>query len=130
MAWLLACIVLACMACTAELSPPLGLDLPGPATEVTECAGVGGGPAILHGDPRDPHLTWEADLNGTRIWELLWPPGYVARFAPTLEGLDSTGTVVAREGDRVPGGGCVVGRASGPSDPVIVLPAEWAKVHQ
>jgi len=47
--------------------------------------------SVTNGKPR----IWTND-DGTTV---LWPPGYVARFAPALEVLDPSGVVRAREGD-------------------------------
>lgn len=78
---------------------PVSLE-PGVATA---CAGVGLG-ALLHGDASDARATWLVDTsNGTRI-DVVWPPGYRARFAPDLEVLDASGVVVLRAGDAVTGG--------------------------
>jgi len=43
-------------------------------------------------------VTWADAGNFTEI-PVTWPVGFRARFAPTLEVLTPTGTVVAREGD-------------------------------
>jgi hypothetical protein len=40
--------------------------------------------------------------------DVIWPPGYHARFVPTLEVLDAAGAVVLHEGDPVIGG-CTTG---------------------
>jgi hypothetical protein len=46
--------------------------------------------------------------------DVIWPPGYVARFTPMLEVLDETGRVIFRDGDAV-SGGCTTGPdAQGP----------------
>jgi hypothetical protein len=82
---------------------------------------------ILRGDPNDPHLTWETALDGSGRQELVWPPGYRVRFAPKLEVFDATGDLIARDGDRVPGGGCAVGPVEDPTGLLLVLPEEWAK---
>ncbi len=76
------------------------------------CAMIGFS-AVLHGSATDPHLTWVVNDLGTRI-DVLWPPGYRARFTPNLEVLDASGVVVARSGDPV-GGGC------GTGNPHVVL---------
>jgi hypothetical protein len=52
------------------------------------------------------------DLGG-RI-DVIWPPGYRARFTPNLEVLDGSGVIVIRAGDSVTGG-CVT------ADPSILL---------
>jgi hypothetical protein len=78
--------------------------LPSGMTEA--CAGIGLD-AVLHGAPNDPRVAWLINNLGTRI-DAIWPVGYRARFAPTLEVLDAAGDVVLREGDPVTGG-CVAG---------------------
>ena len=77
-----------------------------PSGVLEACAGVGLD-AVLHGDPYDPRVAWLINNLGTRI-DVIWPVGYRARFAPTLEVLDAAGLVVLREGDPVTGG-CVTG---------------------
>jgi hypothetical protein len=56
----------------------------------------------LTGAIDDPHVTW-FERRGRRVQDVVWPPGYVARFRPDLEVLDPTGSVVAREGDGFKG---------------------------
>ena len=90
--------------------PALAASGPGaaPPGAVLACAGVGL-EAILHGDPADSDVTWLTSLMpGAGRQRIVWPAGYLARFAPSLEVLDPTGTVVAREGAFVDGG-CVAG---------------------
>jgi hypothetical protein len=59
----------------------------------------------LAGHTADPRLAWieRADGSAERI-DVVWPPGYSARFAPGLEVLDADGRVVLREGGRVDAG--------------------------
>jgi hypothetical protein len=64
------------------------------------CAGVGIS-ALLHGDAHDPALTWVEDTTTHTRRDVVWPVGYRARFAPRLEVLDASGTVVLREGDLI-----------------------------
>jgi hypothetical protein len=67
------------------------------------CAGVGLD-AVLHGSPTDSRVTWlENKLGGQSRMDVLWPAGYRARFNPSLEILNESGNVVAREGDAVAG---------------------------
>lgn len=69
--------------------------------------------ATLMGDPSDPRLTWLTASDGRRI-DVIWPPGYTARFTPNLEVLDGSGNVAFRDGSKV-SGGCVTGPdAQGP----------------
>jgi hypothetical protein len=120
-------VVLA-LACACGREPPADtVDLPGPTSPVTECGGVGGGLMILRGDPNDPHLTWETALDGSGRKEVVWPPGYRVRFAPKAEVFDATGGLIARDGDRVPGGGCAVGPVEDPTGLLLVVPEEWVK---
>ena len=86
--------------------PPGEIALPAgrPASSGTPqaCAGVGLA-AVLHGDAHDPRIAWLVDdTRGTRL-DVTWPPGYRARFAPKLEVVDASGTVVLRDGDPVTG---------------------------
>jgi hypothetical protein len=68
------------------------------------CAGTGFAQVVqLHGSATDPRLTWMTWADGTRR-ELVWPPGYSARFNPGLEVLDEAGNVVGREGAILSGG--------------------------
>ena len=71
------------------------------------CAGVGLS-TVLRGDPADPRVAWLERLADRTRMDVVWPAGYRARFAPGLEILDATGTVVVHEGDAVEGA-CVVG---------------------
>lgn len=60
--------------------------------------------AILNGSASDPRVAWGVDrLSGRRI-ELVWPPGYQAKFDPQLAIADADGVIVAREGDILTGG--------------------------
>jgi len=72
-----------------------------PSAEVA-CAGISLN-ATLAGDPSDPRLAWLVQPGGKRI-DVVWPPGFTARFVPTLEILDAAGTVVFRAGDPIDGG--------------------------
>lgn len=125
-AYLAVVVALAC-ACSAQPPSPATFDLPGPTSQPTACGGVGAGLVILRGGPNDERLTWETALDGSGRQEVVWPPGYRARFAPTLEVFDATGGLLARDGDRVPGGGCAVGPAEDPTGLVLVQPADWAR---
>jgi len=94
------------------------LALPTVAVIPRLCLTLGGG-ATLRGDPNDPRVAWGEGF-GNR-GELVWPPGFVARFAPDLEVLDRNGNVFLREGDILPGG-CAVGGADDPPSLVLILP--------
>ena len=77
------------------------------------CAGVGT-EAILAGDRTDPRVAWLVS-SGTRV-DVVFPPGFTARFSPALEVLNASGAVVARAGDRIDGY-CVT---AGP--PLVLFP--------
>jgi hypothetical protein len=66
------------------------------------CAG-GAFDAVLHGSPGDPPATWIIHGDGRRE-EVVWPPGYSARFHPGLLMFDEAGILVARDGTHVVGG--------------------------
>jgi hypothetical protein len=66
------------------------------------CRGVGAD-LVIHGSATDPRVTRATGEDGDRRFEILWPVGYSARFVPGLQVLDASGTVVAREGDRLTG---------------------------
>jgi hypothetical protein len=84
------------------------------------CLGVGGGGgATLVGDPNDSQVAWLEGF-GNRV-EVVWPPGYFARFAPDLEVLDPSGKVMYREGDLIPGG-CAVGPPDDPPSLILIIP--------
>ena len=96
-----------------EIALPTERPIPLEPGVGTPCAGVGLG-AVLHGDASDPRAAWLVDTShGTRI-DVVWPPGYRARFAPNLEVLDASEVVVLRAGDVVTG-------ACGTADPGILL---------
>jgi hypothetical protein len=117
------------VACAAEPVPST-VDLPGPTSPPTECAGVGGDVAILRGDPNDARLTWETARDGSGRQYVVWPPGYRARFAPSLEVFDPAGRVIARDGDLVPGVGCVVDFRDDSHTLLLVLPEEWPALRR
>ena len=79
----------------------------GPGATPLACAGIGTD-AILRGSATDQRVVWLEDAASGRRMELVWPPGYTARFVPKLEVLDQRGNVVAREGHSVIGV-CVTG---------------------
>lgn len=88
---------------------------PLPTVEVFNgaCRGVGLEGHVT-GDPLDRRLAWViSDLGGQRI-DVIWPPGYTARFTPRLEVVDQQGVVAYRDGDPV-SGACTTGPdAQGP----------------
>jgi hypothetical protein len=90
-------------ACNDQPHPPTLFSLP----EVTSppnfggCTGVGfDAKEFLAGDPNFRPVAFARTSAGKRI-EILWPPGYNARFDPRLEIVGPTGEVVAREGDEI-----------------------------
>ena len=102
---------------SAERPSPLLLPLRTMAVPRV-CLGLGGG-ARLVGDPNDAHVAWLEGF-GNR-GEVVWPPGYHARFAPDLEILEPTGRVIYRGGDLMPGG-CAVGPSDDPSSLILMIP--------
>jgi hypothetical protein len=97
----MAALGLTLLACSTVTAIPLPRD-----EFPNECPTVGL-EATLTGSPNDPRLAWLSTSEGRRV-ELVWPPGYGARFAPDLEVLNESGSVVFRAGDVVDGG-CVKG---------------------
>jgi hypothetical protein len=65
-----------------------------------ECAGFGLSDATLHGAADDPRIAWVARA-GRDDQPAIFPSGYTARFAPTLEVLTPDGAVAFREGDAI-----------------------------
>ena len=57
------------------------------------------GDVRVHGSSEDPALTWIVFASDGHRENLLWPPGFRARFTPTLEVLDPFAHVYSREGD-------------------------------
>jgi hypothetical protein len=116
--------VVALVGCTTPAASPVPsatvVALPTLPSVPRVCLGVGGGGgARLTGNPTDPRVTWIEGF-GNR-GEIVWPPGYTARFAPALEVLDASGKVVYREGDEVQGG-CAVGPPDDPPSLLLILP--------
>jgi hypothetical protein len=68
-------------------------------------------PSVLRGNAADSHKAWLVGYDDKRI-ELVWPEGYRARFAPSLEVLDRTEQVVLEAGDFVDGT-CGIGDPGG-----------------
>ena len=91
-----------------------GVPQPLPTVEVFTgvCRGVGFDGHIT-GDPSDPRLAWLVGNRGGRR-DVIWPPGYTARFSPKLEVFDEKGDIAFQDGDAV-SGGCTTGPdAEGP----------------
>jgi hypothetical protein len=73
----------------------------GPGATQVPCAGIAVD-ALLHGGLTDPGVTWLDDAALGHL-DLVWPPGYTARFVPSLEVLDAAGKVVFRGGQHITG---------------------------
>jgi hypothetical protein len=107
---------------TAATSIPTVFVLP-PAPFPNACRGIGID-AVLVGGATDPRIAWLATARqGNK--ELVWPPGYVARFGPDLEIIDGTGRVVFRQGDKVTGG-CVKGPPDALGSVLLIRPEDLA----
>ena len=109
---LLGAVVLGCVTASGIPLPVAGFP--------NNCRGVGLDGATLAGSALDPSVTWVVMANGTRI-DLVWPPGYRARFTPDLEVLNATNEVVFRQGDPVEGG-CAKGPADDPTRVLLLSP--------
>jgi hypothetical protein len=83
------------------------------------CRGVGLLDARVIGSPSDPRLAWLVYGDTQARRDVIWPPGYTARFTPRLEILDEKGAVVFGDGDQVTGG-CVTG--PGAQGPLLIAP--------
>src|ERR1700693_3957017 len=97
-------ILSALVACSVSPTPS-PVALPTLASDNGGCRGVGLVDSTLAGSPTDPRVTWLVSHGGVRS-EIVWPPGFTARFTPHLEVLDAVGTVLFRAGDRI-SAGCV-----------------------
>ena len=101
----------ACSTPLPSLEPPAsGSDSGVVPLDVVPGAGLGAGPQggcgsvafsdmQLHGDPTASPAVWLVDVDGGVSHPIRWPPGFSARFHPTLVILDAHGRVVARDGD-------------------------------
>jgi hypothetical protein len=83
------------------------------------CRGVGL-EATLAGDATDHRVAWLV-VDGGRRWDVVWPPGFRARFDPNLAVLDASGRVVYRAGDKIHGG-CTAGSADNPASLLLIPP--------
>jgi hypothetical protein len=106
------------------ISSELISQSPGPATDFLlptlnewdgNCDGIDLN-AELMGDPDDPRVAWVVDTVRGRL-EIVFPPGFSARFTPDLVVLDDEGSTVGVEGDHVRDG-CVTGLEDG----VLLIP--------
>jgi len=109
-------VIVLAVACGAPTRP-----LPAVNAFNGNCRGVGFD-GHIKGDPTDDRLAWlVSDLDGARV-EIVWPPGYAARFTPRLEVIDEEGDVVFRDGDGV-NGACTTGAEA--EGPLLMLPRFW-----
>jgi len=82
--------------------PTLSGIAPDTGGALLACAGVGFSDSILHGSQTATDHVWLEAVDphvSPPVVAVRWPAGFRARFVPALELLDSTGVVVAREGD-------------------------------
>lgn len=70
---------------------PVSCGLPAVTPHVT---------GALAGDQSQAEPVWLVDAAGERL-SVVWPESYRAAFTPSLELIDETGAVVARDGDLV-----------------------------
>ncbi len=104
----------------SALSPTSeAVALPTLTTDNGTCPSVGLN-VTLFGDAADPRVTWLVRDDGSRQ-DIIWPPGFTARFSPKLEVLDASGSVVFRGGDRIDGG-CTAGPPDDPAKLLIIRP--------
>jgi hypothetical protein len=93
---------------TATLAGCSPVEHPLPLAEnPNACRGVGI-EATLAGSPTDNRVTWLVRAENGNETPLVWPPGWKARFTPSLEVMDPSGIVRFRQGDLV-SGACVKG---------------------
>jgi hypothetical protein len=111
-AWSILLLALLVSGCRSETGNPL------PAAEFpARCRGLGV-EATLEGDEADPRVAWLVHESGDET-RLVWPPGWSARFAPSLEILDDRGRVRMRAGDHV-SNACLKGTSDDPSSVMMV----------
>lgn len=72
------------------------------ATDSGGCRGVGFD-ATLAGSADDARVAWLASASGDTA-DIIWPPGFTARFDPGLQILDASGAVAYKAGDKISGG--------------------------
>jgi hypothetical protein len=77
------------------------------ASEHCACAGVGLTNTTIEGSPTDPRVVWLSSPGGPDR-PVVFPTGFTARFAPTLEVLNASGQVAFVAGQQITGG-CVGG---------------------
>jgi len=93
-----------------ELPLPTTRAEPPPPDVIAGCSSVLE-PAVLHGNATLEPATWLIRMDDGTRRDIVWPGGFRARFAPHLEVVDETGSVVTGEGDCLQGG-CMVGDAA------------------
>ena len=96
-----AVLVLSLSACGQTLTLPTVARANGWCREI-------GYDGVLRGDPDDPRVAWgehQTRVNHVVLRkELVWPPGYTARFTPELEILDASHQIRFVAGDLIEGG--------------------------
>jgi hypothetical protein len=88
-------LVVALSACTASTAVAPGYPLPTSAGD--GCRGVGVDSLILHGKL----VAGTAEVWANDNIQIEWPPGYQARFDPSLLIVDAQGAVRGREGEEM-----------------------------
>lgn len=117
----LAVLVMLVPLVSCSLAPtPSPHRLPTLASDNGGCRDIGLSGAELAGSPEDPRVAW-LDLDGGGRREIVWPPGFTARFTPQLEVLDAAGSIVFRAGDSI-SGGCTAGPADNPAALLVIRP--------
>jgi len=111
-------ILSALVACSVSPTPS-PVALPTLVSDNGGCRGVGLVDSTLAGSPTDPRVTWLVS-GGVRS-EIVWPPGFTARFTPHLEVRDASGSTVFRAGDKI-SGGCVAGTPEHPASLLLIRP--------
>jgi hypothetical protein len=97
-------LAMSLIGCGSSATPtPIGPKLPTVPSADSACAGIGLMNTTLAGDASDPRLAWLVQPGGKRL-DVVWPPGFTARFVPTLQILDADSNVVFRAGDPIDGG--------------------------
>jgi hypothetical protein len=104
--------------CGMDETPPVAIERILPAAGFPDrCRGVGL-EAVLMGDPFDPRVTWLNRAGGGET-PLVWPPGWLARFSPSMEVVDSNGVVRLRQGQSITGA-CLKGPAEAPGSLMMI----------
>lgn len=112
-------ILLRAVACSASPTPS-SPALPTLTSDNGGCRDIGLSGATLAGNPADPRVAW-LEFGGGGRQEIVWPPGFTARFTPQLEILDASGSTVFRAGDSI-SGGCTAGPADDPGQLLMIRP--------